>query len=121
MPKIAMRASLSVALNATWCCCARMPRPYTEHCRTLWSLSLQPASSCGTASLMYFADPAHHHFIQSLCREPCLGKHSATTHCELNEYCYPHLMIFISFALYRRSCAATPSTHAARQLADHAQ
>ena len=59
MPRMATRASRIVALKASWCCCARTPRPYTEHCRTLWSLSAQPASSCGTASLMYLADPAH--------------------------------------------------------------
>ena len=72
MPKIATRASLSVALKASWCCCARMPRPYTEHCRTLWSLSLQPANSCGTASLMYFADPAHQSSSYTFASKYCL-------------------------------------------------
>ena len=58
MPRMAIRAPCSDALNASWCCWARMPRPYTEHCRTLWSLSLHPAMSCGTASFMYLAEPA---------------------------------------------------------------
>jgi hypothetical protein len=39
-------------------CCAAHPRPYTEHCRTLESLSAQPVSSRGSTEGAYLAPPA---------------------------------------------------------------